>query len=79
MPNVKDWKGPKSVCSCGHYGDGTNSHHEDRYGLAICGGHGKCTYPGCTCEMFTWERWTDPFKDALDAERVAKARKAVGR
>lgn len=41
---------PRSVCVCGHTGDGFNSEHED----SIVGGHGSCTVEGCDCQQFTW-------------------------
>ena len=46
---------PKSVCTCGHTGDGPNSQHAD----SISHGHGRCTVEGCDCEQFTWARFVD--------------------
>ena len=44
----------KSMCSCGHTGDGGYSQHQDNLEL----GHGACTAPGCHCVRFTWVGWT---------------------
>lgn len=38
----------RSVCVCGHTGDGTDSEHE----TIAAPGHGKCTQ--CACDKFTW-------------------------
>lgn len=54
------WNGPKSVCTCGHLGDGHNSDHG---GIL---GHGRCNVPGCKCTKFTWDRFTDNFQQAID-------------
>lgn len=43
--------GAKSVCHCGHTGDGLKSQHADR----LAAGHGACKVPGCKCEAFTWK------------------------
>jgi len=53
-------KYPKSICACGHTGDGANSDHIDTFSL----GHGMCIVKGCPCKQFTWDRWT------LQAEKV---------
>ena len=52
---------PKSICTCGHTGDGPNSQHADRYGI----GHGACTVEGCNCKQFTWDRFIEEEKDVL--------------
>jgi len=51
-----DVPGGKSVCLCGHRGDGSAAKHA---GLI---GHGPCTVPGCTCPKFSWGRfiWEAP-------------------
>lgn len=51
--------GPKSVCRCGHLGDGARSDHG---GLI---GHGPCAKPGCDCGKFTWDRWAADLQIAL--------------
>jgi hypothetical protein len=61
-------RAPKSVCQCGHTGDGAASEHADT-ALAVLGmqvkGHGRCLVPGCACERFTWGRFNDVFQAAL--------------
>lgn len=45
---------PKSICVCGHSGDGPNSYHADN---AFVLGHGPCSC--CDgCVKFTWARWS---------------------
>lgn len=53
-------KAPKSVCSCGHHGDGNNSWHADN-GPAM--GHGACGHAGCCCPRFTWAGWTPKYAE----------------
>ncbi len=58
---------PKSVCTCGHTGDGANSYHADRL-LVV--GHGYCTHREgtgavCKCQKFAWAGWTEHFKAFL--------------
>jgi len=43
--------GPKSLCVCGHTGDGQNSEHMTE----IAYGHGACTQ--CDCVRFRWSSW----------------------
>lgn len=52
-------KAPKSVCYCGHTGDGANSQHDTapRSGE----GHGECTVATCGCTRFTWKNITPEF------------------
>ena len=57
---------PKSVCTCGHSGDGAHSFH------AGLNGHGRCTHVGvgsgtrCECGQFSWSGWTKHFTTFLD-------------
>lgn len=48
--------GPKSVCMCGHTGDGPNSEHYDpvmpKGFEGENQGHGHCTVDGCKCGTF---------------------------
>lgn len=44
---------PKSICVCGHTGDGPGSFHAGTIG------HGFCLSVGCKCPKFTWDRFTD--------------------
>jgi hypothetical protein len=43
----------KSLCSCGHTGDGEGGDHGD----TLAFGHGPCLVPGCSCRHFTWVKW----------------------
>ena len=54
------WRGPKSVCTCGHLGDGSDSDH------GPFDGHGACRVEGCDCQQFTWAGWNEQFQGALD-------------
>ena len=49
----------KSLCTCGHVGDGEDTPHR---GLI---GHGACTVPGCSCLKFTWRSWTPAYETVL--------------
>ena len=49
------WFNPKSICACGHTGDGGNSQHLD----GLQRGHGRCKVDGCNCAQFTWVGWTE--------------------
>jgi hypothetical protein len=53
--------GAKSVCTCGHTGDGPRSCHNG------FNGHGPCAI--CDCEQFTWARWTDLAEGIVLLER----------
>ena len=46
-------EGPRSLCTCGHTGDGPGGQHDDRLSY----GHGPCLIKGCDCEQFTWAEW----------------------
>jgi hypothetical protein len=51
---------PKSICKCGHTGDGSNSEHtEGEQGVAP--GHGHCLVNRCKCSKFTWAKFTKTF------------------
>ena len=52
--------GPRSLCRCGHEGDGYPSHHESYNGSA---GHGVCSVEGCDCNQFTFAGFTRAFAD----------------
>lgn len=62
----KTFAGPKSLCACGHTGDGEMSCHA---GLI---GHGMCLSPACGCAKFTWVGWTPEFERFSVKEHVAK-------
>lgn len=61
---ASSWRGPASVCVCGHLGDGSDSEHAGG-GPTIGnkGGHGACRV--CKCQQFTWKDFTKKFKTAL--------------
>lgn len=47
---------PKSICTCGHTGDGAQSQHTG------FGGHGACIFDGgACCGQFSWARWTPEY------------------
>lgn len=69
---AESWRGPKSVCSCGHDGDGTDTDHA-KSGLAP--GHGMCLVPGCPCRKFRWKKHTSTYLAALRRESEAEARR----
>jgi hypothetical protein len=48
----------KSLCTCGHTGDGAKSMHLDNPGA---NGHGPCRAAGCSCEKFTWKEFLPEF------------------
>jgi len=64
---VKEYKGPKSICACGHTGNGPDSDHGNPKGEwgELAPGHGCCSVPGCTCTQFTWVGWTPEFEAFL--------------
>lgn len=64
--NIQEWSkyNPKSVCYCGHTGDGGQSQHADNFQH----GHGSCLVRGCDCKQFTWAGWTDKTKKALELQ-----------
>ena len=52
----------KSLCFCGHTGDGIGSDHRDRWQP----GHGGCMVKGCDCKQFTWSCFLPSFQRLLD-------------
>lgn len=52
------FQGPKSVCTCGHVGDGPGSAHA----ATIAPGHGPCIIEGCDCQKFSFARYTPEFE-----------------
>jgi len=61
---------PKSICTCGHTGDGPKSQHNDG---PFNAGHGECLQtrrvPGgtkaCDCPQFTWKAFLPGIEDKL--------------
>lgn len=60
------WAGPRSICTCGHLGDGRDSDHAPHFPGSM-DGHGPCRVKGCKCKHFTWQSWSAEFSNALDA------------
>lgn len=56
---------PRSVCTCGHTGDGANSDHAKHPTATGSDGHGACTAPDCDCKLFTWAAFLPEFYRAL--------------
>ena len=52
----------KSMCTCGHIGDGAKSQHDG------INGHGRCIEPGCDCIQFTWKFWLPHYQAWLKGE-----------
>lgn len=67
-------RGPKSICTCGHSGDGPDSDHgsDNEILSQVCPGHGRCTVPGCECERFTWAGFLPKFEQQLAKERAKR-------
>jgi hypothetical protein len=68
----RNWSGPKSICMCGHHGDGKPSWHTNTF----MPGHGRCFHPDCKgCDKFRWKAFTEPYTKALDSldRRLSKA------
>lgn len=63
---LTSYKGPKSMCICGHTGDGDDSEHADTFSY----GHGFCKVPACLCRQFTWKGWTDEFRELMLKEET---------
>ena len=60
---------PKSICTCGHTGDGPNSEHGAK---VLPNGHGACLVEGCDCRQFTWAGFTPEFQEELDRDKEQK-------
>jgi hypothetical protein len=67
--NVK-FDGPRSICTCGHSGDGPHSYHEAGV-KGLADGHGPCIVAGCDCQKFSWKAFTPEFQEALQAHQEA--------
>ncbi len=59
---------PRSICECGHTGDGENSEHDPEpypgYPEYDEPGGGSCTK--CDCKQFTWAGWLETGLGDLD-------------
>lgn len=58
---VASYDGPKSICECGHLGDGPGAEH----GGII--GRGACTAKRCGCGKFIWAACAKMLAAALKA------------
>jgi len=67
---VLNYPKAKSLCECGHTGDGPGSDHGETW-FALADGHGPCQVPGCACSQFTWVGWTLPFSRFLQAHQAS--------
>ena len=59
---MSEYQEPRSICKCGHTGDGRNSQHD------ICArveGAGMCKVKGCDCSRFTWKNFIDKFVEHM--------------
>lgn len=65
----REFVGPKSICFCGHTGDGNGSEHHDETLVKGHGGSGKCRIKGCLCERFTWKLFTKKFNHYLSTQK----------
>jgi hypothetical protein len=54
---------PKSICQCGHTGDGEGSQHSSSGVWSA--GHGACVVPGCSCLRFRWERFREAYRTTM--------------
>lgn len=67
--------GPKSLCVCGHAGDGYGIDDDGTVNLhAGDDGHGACVIclakaPEQQCERFRWAGWTDLLARKLNASK----------
>lgn len=55
-------RAPKSICTCGHHGDGNVSWHA---GSGPARGHGRCLHAGCNCQKFTWKNWAPAYVEFM--------------
>lgn len=73
----KEFEGPKSICTCGHTGDGEESEH---YGLMLIDstskgsgiqyGMGICSITGCQCEKFVLNRPTKKYLNFMESRKT---------
>ena len=49
---------PRSICICGHTGDGANSEHYDHLPVDpdVAGGLGSCKVKDCPCQHFIYKK-----------------------
>jgi hypothetical protein len=71
----KEFVGPKSLCTCGHTGDGEYSDHADMGGHpagAAGAGKAECLIKNCNCQRFTWKGWLKKFERFLESQKGGK-------
>lgn len=73
MSNLRpEFRGARSLCVCGHTGDGEESQHDascrDAVGIVGDDGSGRCTIHGCACFRFTWKSWTPEYRAYLQEQ-----------
>ena len=59
---MDEYNKPKSICTCGHNGDGPKSKHKD---ILDNDGGGECKVKGCSCSRFTWANFTEEFEEYI--------------
>lgn len=72
IDNLREtWRTPKSMCQCGHTGDGHDSDHGSDSAIIsqLSPGHGRCSVKGCGCKHFSFKAFTPEFQKALDEAR----------
>ncbi len=63
------YQGPRSMCACGHAGDGTGRGHAGEISLhAGALGHGSCVFKGCKCVKCTWSEYLPGFAATIDRQ-----------
>lgn len=69
----KEFEGPKSICTCGHTGDGDSSEHYDlvfnESGSTLQRGMGICNITGCQCEKFIQGRPTKKYLNFTESKK----------
>ena len=63
--NQRGFLEPRSICTCGHTGDGPNSQHDNTF----IPGSGKCLVDGCGCNRFTWKNFNKKFERFLSRRK----------
>ena len=56
----KEFVGARSICLCGHPGDGGGDHADE---AVYARGTGRCLK--CDCNRFTWKGWTRKYQNFL--------------
>jgi hypothetical protein len=71
---MADYKEARSMCECGHTGDGPCSQHAslvtEKDGMVVEDGHGGCKV--CNCDRFTWDDFLPGYAEWLNQHRCRK-------